>query len=78
MSARPVLYVEDMIVNVRVREQLFMLLDVGLPDGRGDNLLRRLRALPGYKHMPAIAVTARPFLPQPDLNFGLLPSEGRA
>jgi CheY-like chemotaxis protein len=39
-------------------EPSLMLLDIGLPDCRGEDLLRRLRALPGYHQVPAIAVTA--------------------
>lgn len=35
-----------------------LLLDIGLPDGRGNDLLRHLRQLPGCATTRAIAVTA--------------------
>lgn len=35
-----------------------LLLDLRLPDGHGVALLPRLRALPGLRHVPAVAVTA--------------------
>jgi CheY-like chemotaxis protein len=35
-----------------------LLLDIGLPDCRGDDLLRRLRTVPGLDDVPAVAVTA--------------------
>lgn len=36
-----------------------VLLDFGLPDMDGLELLKRLRAAPGAAHMPIVAVTAR-------------------
>ena len=35
-----------------------LLLDLRLPDCHGTELLERMRALPGWEHVPAIAVTA--------------------
>jgi CheY-like chemotaxis protein len=35
-----------------------LLLDIGLPDGRGTDLLKRLRELPSCRAAPAVAVTA--------------------
>jgi CheY-like chemotaxis protein len=35
-----------------------LLLDLRLPDCHGNELLERLRQLPGWEHIPAIAVTA--------------------
>jgi DNA-binding response OmpR family regulator len=35
-----------------------LLLDIGLPDCRGDELLQQMRALPGWTTVPAVAVTA--------------------
>jgi CheY-like chemotaxis protein len=39
-------------------EPVLLLLDLGLPDCHGSQLLGRLRALPGLAATPAIAVTA--------------------
>jgi len=36
-----------------------LLLDIGLPDCRGTELLCRIRKLPGWKTVPAVAVTAK-------------------
>lgn len=44
-------------VASRIRPAL-LLLDLGLPDCHGSQLLQRLRTLPGYESQPAIAVTA--------------------
>jgi CheY-like chemotaxis protein len=44
-----------------------LLLDLRLPDGHGAALLPRLRALPGLRHLPAVAVTAED-LPGLDLQ----------
>ncbi|RZJ03358.1 MAG: response regulator [Rubrivivax sp.] len=37
---------------------VLLLLDLGLPDCHGSELIHRLRALPGYNTQPAVAVTA--------------------
>lgn len=39
-------------------QPVLLLLDLGLPDCHGGELLHRLRALPGFATPPAIAVTA--------------------
>jgi CheY-like chemotaxis protein len=48
---------EALRTAARIRPAL-LLLDLGLPDCHGSELLHRLRALPGYDTQPAIAVTA--------------------
>lgn len=40
------------------RRPALLLLDLGLPDCHGSQLLGRLRGLPGLETMPAVAVTA--------------------
>lgn len=47
-----------------------MLLDIGLPDCRGDDLLRALRRLPGCAEVPAIAVTADTSFDAAGTTFG--------
>jgi len=46
-----------MAVAADIRPSL-LLLDLRLPDCHGTELLERLRALPGWENVPAIAVTA--------------------
>ena len=48
---------EAMSLAQRLRPEL-MMLDIGLPDCHGTDLLQRLRSLPGYERVPAVAVTA--------------------
>lgn len=46
-----------------------LLLDLGLPDGHGSELLRRLRQVPGCATVPAVAVTAQSDFPLEGTSF---------
>jgi CheY-like chemotaxis protein len=50
----------------RARLPALLLLDLRLPDGHGGDLLGQLRALPGLRHVRAVAVTAEDL---PGLNL---------
>ena len=52
---------------VQAQPLALLLLDLRLPDGHGCELLPRLRAQPGLRDLPALAVTAE-YLPALDLH----------
>ena len=49
---------QEALATAAGMQPALLLLDLGLPDCHGSQLLRRLRMLPGMASIPAIAVTA--------------------
>ena len=49
---------ETAMAATRQLKPALLLLDLRLPDCHGTELLAKMRAIPGWEHIPAIAVTA--------------------
>jgi CheY-like chemotaxis protein len=60
---------EEALRLARDMQPALLLLDLSLPDCHGSELLQRLRALPGYEALPAIAVTAHADFPIEGTSF---------
>jgi len=60
---------EEALRRARALQPVLLLLDLGLPDIHGSDLLQKLRNLPGYARLPAVAVTAHTDFPVERAGF---------
>jgi len=59
----------EALARARALQPTLLLLDLGLPDIHGSDLLQKLRNLPGYGRLPAVAVTAHTDYPVERAGF---------